>query len=75
MEQYIKVKVHAGEKKNKLVEKSADSFEVWVKAPAEQGRANDEARQTLAAHLGCEAKKLFLIKGATMPAKIFELKE
>ncbi len=71
MEQYIKVKVHAGEKKNKLVEKSADSFEVWVKAPAEQGRANEAVRALLAAHLGLAENKLSLIKGATSPAKIF----
>ena len=72
---FIKVKVHAGQKRAKLVQKKPDTFEIWTVAPAEQGRANDEARQTLAAHLGCEAKKLFLIKGATMPSKIFELKE
>jgi len=72
---YIKVKVHAGEKRAKLVQKKPDTFELWVLAPAEQGRANEEARQTLAKHLNCEPKKLFLIKGATMPAKIFELKE
>ena len=71
MEQYIKVKVHAGEKKNKLVEKSADTFEIWVKAPAEQGRANEAVRSLLAMHLGLAENKLSLIKGATSPAKIF----
>ena len=72
---FIKVKVHAGQKKAKLVQKKPDTFELWVLSPAEQGRANDEVRHTLAKHLNCEAKKLFLINGATMPAKIFELKE
>ena len=71
MEQYLKVKVHAGEKKNKLVEKAADTFEVWVKAPAEQGRANEAVRALLAAHLNIPENKLSLIKGATSPAKIF----
>ena len=71
MEQYLKVKVHAGEKKNKLVEKSADTFEVWVKAPAEQGRANEAVRALLAVHLNIPENKLSLIKGATSPAKIF----
>lgn len=71
MEQYLKVKVHAGEKKNKLAEKSADSFEIWVKAPAEQGRANEAVRTLLAAHLNIAENKLSLIKGATSPAKIF----
>ena len=71
MEQYLKVKVHAGEKKNKLTEKSADSFEIWVKAPAEQGRANEAVRTLLAVHLNIAENKLSLIKGATSPAKIF----
>ena len=71
MEQYIKVKVHAGEKHNKIVEKSADTFEIWVKAPAEQGRANEAVRMVLAEYMGVAENKLSLIKGATSPAKIF----
>ena len=71
MEQYLKVKVHADEKHNKIVEKSADTFEIWVKAPAEQGRANEAVRALLAAHLQLPENKLSLIKGATSPAKIF----
>lgn len=71
---YIKVKVHAGEKKNELKQKSQDAFEVWVKAPAERGLANEAVRAILAEHLGIEAKNLHLIKGATSPAKIYEVK-
>lgn len=71
MESYIKVKVHAGEKKNKLIQKAPDTFELWVKAPAEQGRANEAVRTLLAEHLNLPEKKLSLIKGATSPAKIF----
>lgn len=71
METYIKVKVHAGEKKNRLEQKSPDSYEIWVKAPAEQGRANEAVRAILAAHLGLPENKLSLIKGAASPAKIF----
>lgn len=71
METYIKVKVHAGEKKNRLEQKSPDSYEIWVKAPAEQGRANEAVRAVLAAHLGLPENKLSLIKGAASPAKIF----
>ena len=71
MESYIKVKVHAGEKKNKLVQKAPDTFELWEKAPAEQGRANEAVRTLLAQHLNLPENKLSLIKGATSPAKIF----
>lgn len=71
MEQYLKVKVHAGEKKNALVQKAPDTFEIWVKAPAEQGRANEAVRALLAQHLGVAENKLSLVKGATSPSKIF----
>ncbi len=63
--------MHAGEKKNKLVQKAPDTFELWVKAPAEQGRANEAVRALLAQHLNLPENKLSLIKGATSPAKIF----
>lgn len=71
MDEYVKVKVHAGEKKNRWEQKAPDSFEVWVKAPAEQGRANQAVRTMLAAKLGVAENKLSLIKGATSPSKIF----
>lgn len=75
MGQYIKVKVHADEKQNKLVTKQADTFEVWVKAPAKEGRANDAVRAVLAQQLNVPENKLSLIKGATSPAKIFLLRD
>lgn len=74
MQQYLKVKVHAGEKKEKLLQKTPDSFEIWVKAPAERGLANAAVRAALAAHLGVAENQLSLVKGATSPAKIFLLR-
>lgn len=69
--QYLKVKVHAAEKKNRVEQKAPDSFEIWVKAPAQQGRANEVVKVLLAQTLGIEPNKLSLIKGATSAAKIF----
>jgi len=69
---YTKAKVHAGEKKNVLLRKSPDSCEVWVKAPAERGLANQAVAQMIAKELSLEPKNLRLIKGATSPSKIFE---
>ena len=72
---YIKVKVHADEKKNRLEQPAPDKIEVWVKAPAERGRANEAVRTLLAAHLNLPENKLSLIKGATSPAKIFLVRD
>ncbi|MDR0291479.1 MAG: DUF167 domain-containing protein [Elusimicrobium sp.] len=71
---YIKVKVRAGEKKNRFERKTPDAFEVWTKAPSERGLANAAVREILARGLNVSSKQLILIKGATGPSKIFEIK-
>ena len=71
----MKVRVHAGEKKNRVVQKAPDHFEVWVKAPAQEGRANEAVRILLAGVLGIPENKLLLVKGATSPSKIFGVRE
>lgn len=68
---YLKVKVHAAEKKNRVEQRGPNSYEIWVKACAQQGRANEMVRSLLAAYLHIEQNKLCLIKGATCPSKIF----
>jgi uncharacterized protein YggU (UPF0235/DUF167 family) len=70
---YVKVKVYAGARKNAAVRKSADAFDIWVKAPAERGLANKAVKDVLAGELKTEAKRLRLVKGALSPAKIFEI--
>ena len=71
---FIKVKVHADQKKEQIIKKSTDTFEVWVKAPAQEGRANIAVIKLLGKALGIEPKLFKLIKGATSPAKIFEIR-
>jgi len=70
---YYKVKVHAGARENRLLEKAPDTFEVWVKAEAERDQANAATAALLGRHLGVEPKRLRLIKGATSPSKLFTL--
>jgi uncharacterized protein YggU (UPF0235/DUF167 family) len=70
---YIKVKVRAAAKRDALIQKGPDSYEISVKAPAERGLANCAVRVLLASHLGTNPKKLRLIKGSSSPAKIFEI--
>ncbi len=71
MGQYIKVKVHAGEKKNRFEQLAPDRFEIWVKAPAQEGRANQAVREVLAQALGVTPEQLSLVKGVTSPSKLF----
>jgi len=70
---FIKVKVHAGEKKQKILRKNEDSFELWIKSPAERGLANDEVLEIIAEQINIPKKKLRIIKGAKTPNKILEI--
>jgi len=70
---FIKLKVHPGERKDRIVKKAPDAYEVWTKAPPERGLANASALRLLSLQLGVDAKRIMLIKGATSPAKIVKV--
>ena len=70
---FIKLKVHPGERRDRIEKKAADAYEVWTKAPPERGLANASAVRLLALQLGVDAKRIMLIKGATSPAKIVKV--
>ena len=48
---FLKVKVFAGCKKEEIIQKSDDEFEVRVKEKAEKGRANNAVIKVLANYL------------------------
>ena len=70
---FYKLKVHPNSKENKLAKKGPDSFELWVKAPAERGLANAAAIALLAAEIRTNPKRILLVKGAQSPAKIVKV--
>ena len=71
---YLKIKVHVDTIENRLVQKSSDGFEVFVREPAESGRANKAALALLVQHLGVSAAQLWIVKGAHSPAKIIAVR-
>ena len=70
---FIKLKVHPGERRDKLVKKAPDAYEIWTKAPPERGLANASAIRLLSLELGINSKTILLVKGATSPAKIVKI--
>jgi len=70
---FIKLKVHPASKQPAIRRKSPDAFELWVRAPAERGRANHEALASLAKALGCSSSRLVIVKGANAPQKIVKV--
>lgn len=69
----IKVKVWVGEKREGIVKKVKDSFEVRVREKAEQGRANRQVRELLAGYFKVKENKVKLIKGSKQRNKIFNI--
>ncbi|MHB2026505.1 MAG: DUF167 domain-containing protein [Elusimicrobiota bacterium] len=69
----LKLKVHPDSRKAAIRRKRPDAYEVWVRAKARDGLANDEALGALARELGVGRKKMRLIKGSRTPSKIVEV--
>ena len=69
----ITIKVFPGSKKEEIIEKSKNRFEIYVKAKAIRGLANKAAIQALSLYLNIPPLRLKLIKGAHTPNKIVEI--
>ena len=71
----FKVKAFPAAKKERVIKKSGDSFEVYTKEKPERGLANKALLKVLSAHLKVPVKKLRFIKGARTRNKIIEVLE
>lgn len=71
----VRVKVRAGARKESFVEKAATSFEIAVKEPAEDNRANDRVRALLARHFKVATQKLTIVTGQRSSRKTIRLSE
>ncbi|TFG35953.1 MAG: DUF167 domain-containing protein [Parcubacteria group bacterium] len=69
----IKVKVFPKSKKEEVVKKSEDSFEIRTKEKPERGEANESAIALLASFLKITRKKIRIIKGSKQRNKIFRI--
>jgi len=70
----IKVKVFPNSKKEEIIRKSEDSFEVKVREKPEMGMANRRVIKILVSYFKIPQSKIKLIKGAKQRNKIFEIK-
>lgn len=69
----LKVKAHASSKEDSCVKKAEDSYEIWVRAPALRGLANQAVLGLLARALNRNPKQLRVIKGSQAPNKIVQV--
>ena len=70
----IKVKVFPNSKKEEIIKKSEDSFEIRVKEKPERGEANREVVRVLSSYFKIPESKITLVKGFKKRNKIFEIK-
>ena len=69
----IKVKVFPGSKKEEVIKKSENAFEIRVKEKPVQGRANRRAVELLASYLNIPEDKIKIVKGYKEMNKIFNV--
>ncbi len=70
---FIKVKAFPGSNKEKIIKKTEDSFEIYVKEKPERGLANKAIVIYLAKHFKEPVNKFKLIRGARGKSKIFSI--
>lgn len=66
-------KVQKGFDFDKIKKSELDSYKVWVKEPAVEGRASQAVIQALAKHLNISAARIKIITGRTSRQKILEI--
>ncbi len=67
---YVKVRAHTGMKKEEVVEKSADHFDISVKEPPLQNLANRRIVELVARRYGVPERRVHLVSGHRSPSKI-----
>ena len=70
----IKVKVFPNSKREEIIKRSEDSFEIRVKEKPEKRKANREVVRILSFYFKIPESKIRLVKGFKERNKIFEIK-
>ena len=71
MKLFVTVKPNA--KENRVEKMDATHFKVWVKAPAQEGRANQAVIEVLAEALRVPKSRLGIIRGESSKTKVIRL--
>lgn len=70
----IKVKTHPGSKKEKIISKTEDSLEIWLKEKPIMNQANKALINLLSDFLKIKESRIRLIRGVRTRNKIIEIK-
>jgi len=70
---YVHAKVNAGARKESLVQKGEDHFEISVREKAERNLANTRVLELIAEHFKILANKVRIINGHHHPSKLIAI--
>lgn len=70
---YIKVRVIASAKHEKVEVQGNDHLKIWVKEPAKQNLANKRVVELVAAHFKVPANKARILSGHHSPSKLLSI--
>lgn len=70
---YIRVRVTANARKERIVREDKDTFYICVKEPAERNMANARIRAILANELNVPATSVRLLTGHHSPSKMYSI--
>jgi len=70
---FVRVTVKAKAKKDQVFPQKEGKFLVHTRQPAKEGRANQRVHLLLADYFHISPKKIKLVRGGTMPCKLFEI--
>jgi uncharacterized protein YggU (UPF0235/DUF167 family) len=70
---FIKIKAHTNSKKESIIKKADDAFEVFVKEKPERNMANKRILELVAMELKVPRNKVKIIAGHHWPSKILEV--
>jgi uncharacterized protein (TIGR00251 family) len=71
----IKVKVFPKSKKEEIIMKDNESFEIKIKAKAKEGKANESVVEKLASHFAISPDKIRIVRGHKFRKKLIEIKK
>jgi len=70
---FIKAKVFPNSKKEEVIEKSKDSFDIFIREKPVGGMATRAAMRAVSLFFGLPASRFKIIKGHKQRSKIFEI--
>lgn len=72
---YIRIKVFPHSKKEKIIKKENNTFEIYTREKAENNRANIRSKEIIAEYFNMPIKKISIISGHQRPQKILVIQK